>query len=93
MTQRKRPTPPQNRPSPNATNGFHEFTAPRSHGWSEPLTADERCESAILAAAYALGYRLSVRCLDCHRPLTDPTSVARHRGPTCLARAKAVANA
>lgn len=27
MTQRKRPTPPQNRPSPNATNGFHEFTA------------------------------------------------------------------
>jgi hypothetical protein len=44
----------------------------------------------VLAQAAELGYRLSVSCLDCHRPLADPTSVAAHRGPTCRARAEKV---
>ncbi|HET6290470.1 MAG TPA: DUF6011 domain-containing protein [Amycolatopsis sp.] len=26
---------------------------------------------------------MSTACRDCHRPLTDPVSVARHRGPVC----------
>ncbi|WP_418189808.1 DUF6011 domain-containing protein [Amycolatopsis orientalis] len=25
-------------------------------------------------------------CCDCHRPLTDPVSVARRRGPVCTVK-------
>jgi len=30
-----------------------------------------------------LTLHLVVRCQDCHRPLHDPESRTRHRGPTC----------
>jgi hypothetical protein len=45
----------------------------------------------VLAQAAELGYHLAIRCLDCHRWLADPVSVAAHRGPTCRARTEGVA--
>lgn len=61
----------------------------RQDGFAAP-TADERYEFWILAEAQRLGYRLSCKCLDCSRPLTDKISVRCHRGPVCRRRAGVV---
>lgn len=55
-------------------------------GYAAP-TAEDRYEHWLIAEAKAHGYRLSVACLDCRRPLTHPVSVAHRRGRTCRARA------
>jgi hypothetical protein len=61
----------------------------RVDGFAAPTAAD-RADAELLAYAALLGYRLTVRCLDCRRWLADPVSVAAHRGPTCRARAEEV---
>ncbi len=57
----------------------------------EAPAADERAEAAFLADAYAHGYRLATKCLDCDHYLVNEKSVRLHRGPVCRSRAKAVA--
>jgi Family of unknown function (DUF6011) len=76
------------RPIPAVPTDAHQFTvAPH-----EPLTAEDRHEQRVLDEAAKLGYRLSVPCLECGHPLTSAASLARHVGPRCAARAKAVAS-
>lgn len=45
----------------------------------------ERLTQALAGLASVLGE--STTCRRCHRALSDPTSVARHEGPTCHALA------
>jgi hypothetical protein len=85
MTQRKRPAPPQNRPSRNNPNAGHFTAHRRQDGYTAP-TPEGRADLAVLAAAEALGYRIAVQCLDCQHWLSSPTSVAANRGPRCRAR-------
>lgn len=68
------------------TNSQHSRLHRRQDGYAAPGATD-RADAEFEAEAKRRGYRLSVQCLDCHRPLTDPVSVAYHRGPTCRARA------
>ena len=57
----------------------------RQDGYAAP-TAEDRRETAVLAEAAKMGYRLSIQCLDCGHWLANPISVASHRGPRCRAR-------
>ena len=57
----------------------------------DALDAEDRADAELLAEAERRGYRLSCRCIDCHRPLVSPKSVAVMRGPTCRARAAVTA--
>jgi Family of unknown function (DUF6011) len=85
MSQRKRPAPPKSRPPRNSTSAT-KFIAPRRQdGYAAP-DAEDRADTAILAAAEALGYRIAVQCLDCGHWLASPKSVAAHRGPVCRAK-------
>lgn len=63
------------------SNGQHR----RQDGYAAP-TAEDRGDAELLAWAAVLGYRLTVRCLDCGNWLAHPVSVAAHRGPRCRAR-------
>ena len=83
---RKRPAPPQNRPPRNHTNTANLNGHRRQDGYAAP-TAEDRREAAVLAAAAEMGYRLAVQCLDCRHWLSNPISVAAHRGPRCRAKA------
>jgi hypothetical protein len=85
MNTRKRPAPPQSRPSRNHTNGRHFTAHRRQDGYAAP-DAEDRADLAVLAAAEALGYRIAVQCLDCGHWLASPKSGAAHRGPRCRAR-------
>lgn len=67
----------------------HSTAYRRQDGYVAP-TAEDRYEHWLIAEAKAHGYRLSVACLDCRRPLTHPVSVAHRRGATCRARAVVV---
>jgi hypothetical protein len=84
--QRKRPARAGNRPSRNTSTGI-DFSNNyrRQDGYAAP-EAEDRADTAILAAAEALGYRLAIRCLDCGHWLASPKSVAEHRGPVCRAK-------
>jgi hypothetical protein len=85
MTQRKRPAPPQNRPSRNNPNGAAQFTAPWGHDHHEPLTADDRADIDVLIAAAERGFRLATRCIRCGQWLVAPSSVRAHLRPVCRA--------
>lgn len=54
---------------------------------SDPLTAEERYEAAVVSAAAELGYRPAVQCTRCGSWLVAAKSVALHRGPVCRERA------
>lgn len=84
---RKRPAPPQNRPPRNATNDAHST----ADAWIEPPTLVERREQQLLEELHSLGYGITVPCVDCGHPLTNPRSLASHIGPVCAARKRAVA--
>ncbi|RFZ42688.1 hypothetical protein MSS4_04653 [Mycobacterium marinum] len=58
-------------------------------GWSEPLTADDRADIAVLNAAAERGFRLAVRCTRCRQWLVAETSVRRRLGPVCVSKAAA----
>lgn len=71
-------------------NGYHEFNGHRRQdGYAAP-SADERREQQLLEELRALGYGITMPCLLCGHPLTNAVSLARHVGPKCAARAKAV---
>jgi hypothetical protein len=57
----------------------------------KPLTPDDRADTAILAAAEALGYRLAVQCTECGQWLVADQSVRLHIGPVCRNKSKAPA--
>ncbi|VEG42721.1 Uncharacterised protein [Mycolicibacterium flavescens] len=87
---RKRPAPPQNRPSSNATRGYRQSTAePILYGFDrlESLTADDRADLAVISAAAERGYRIAVQCRRCGAWVTNPKSVRRFLGPVCAAKA------
>jgi len=67
----------------------HQFTAPWHQDHHEPLTAEDRADLAVLAAAAQRGFRLATRCTRCGQWLVAPTSVRAHMGPVCRARAVA----
>jgi hypothetical protein len=84
MNESEKPAPPQNRPSPIATNGYTHSNR------VAPLTVEERAVQDALALIEEHGYGIAMRCLDCQHPITTPTSLSRGRGAHC--HAKAVAN-
>ncbi|WP_374247947.1 DUF6011 domain-containing protein [Gordonia sp. ABSL49_1] len=49
-------------------------------------TSDEIYEHAVIDAATALGYTVSVPCEVCGHPLTNPKSVGTHIGPKCAVK-------
>jgi hypothetical protein len=91
MNQRKRPAPSQeNRPSPDATNGYTDHLSSliglQRH---EPLTPEDREDLELLTRAAERGFKLSTTCVDCGHPITTISSIRRHRGPHCHAKAVA----
>lgn len=87
---KKEPAPAkENRPSPITTNGSSDFTRLLGLQRHEPLTAETRAEIDLLITAAEMGYRLATRCLDCGHWISAPSSVRRHRGPRCHAKAVA----
>jgi hypothetical protein len=87
MTTRERPAPRGSRHLPqHRANGYHHNSGDYRH---QAPTADERREKKLLNELHALGYGITVPCLECGHPLTSATSLARHLGPVCAARAKA----
>jgi hypothetical protein len=82
MTTRKRPAPPQNRPSPNNTNRS-EFTRQLGLQRHEPLTADDRADLDAIIAVAERGFRIAVKCRICGHWLSNPKSVRQFAGPKC----------
>lgn len=92
MTQRKRPAPPQNRPS-STTIGYSQSNALTrfyGHDRHEPLTREDREDLAVISAAVERGYRIAVRCRVCGHWLSNPMSVKAFVGPRCAAKAVAL---
>ncbi|WP_407635608.1 DUF6011 domain-containing protein [Mycolicibacterium vanbaalenii] len=91
MTTRKRPAPPQNRPSPDTTNDndakstvLHRLFGHAPH---EPLTREDREDLDVIVAAVERGFRIAVRCRVCGHWLSNPRSVKSFVGPRCAAKA------
>ena len=84
------PAPQGNRRLPkHRANGYNHNN---SGDWRHLApTAEERREQKLLDELRALGYGITVPCLECGHPLTSARSLARHVGPRCAARATAVA--
>lgn len=51
----------------------------------DPLDAEDRADLTAITAATERGYRIAVQC----HWLAAPSSVRRHRGPRCHAKAVA----
>lgn len=91
MTQQPNSPPPRKSPAPAKENrapsdtaiGSTEFTRQLGLQRHEPLTAEDRADLDVLAAAAERGFRLAVRCTRCNQWLVAPTSVRRHLGPVC----------
>lgn len=80
------------KPAPATETGSHvttsdsEFTRLLGLQRHEPLNAETRAEIDLLIKAAEMGFRLSVRCVDCGHWITAPRSVRAHRGPVCAAK-------
>lgn len=85
--ERRRPAPPQSRPSRNATYGGNSNRLYRPEDGHAAPTAEDRREADLLAEVRGLGYCIAVSCRVCGHPLTALSSVARHIGPKCAAKA------
>lgn len=83
----RKPAPATETGSHITTNRASEFTAQLGLQRHEPLTPEDRADLDLIIAAAERGFRLSTRCLDCGHWITAPSSVRRHRGPVCAARA------
>jgi hypothetical protein len=66
-----------------------EHIAPWRQDWHEPLTAEDRADIAVLIAAAERGFRLATRCTACGAWISAPSSIRRHMGPKCAAKAVA----
>jgi hypothetical protein len=83
----KRSRPAGNRAARTDTTLYRQSNGHRPQDCYAAATAEDRREQAVLAEAYALGYRLSLTCIDCGHWLTNPISVAAMRRPRCRAKA------
>lgn len=86
MTRSGKPAPPQDRPSRNITSATDSSFYRRQDGYAAP-TAEDRAVQQAIDVLRGHGYGIAMRCLDCHRPITSATSLARMRGPHCHAKA------
>lgn len=86
MPTSRKPAPATETGSHNTTNGYAHSSGDYRH---QAPTADERRETQLLEELRALGYRVSVNCIACGHPLVAGSSVARHLGPKCAAKAVA----
>jgi hypothetical protein len=87
MRARKRPAR-HDRPSRNTTDTA-EHIAPWRHDRHEPLTTEDRADLDVLVAAAERGFRLATRCIRCNQWLVAPSSIRRHMGAVCAAKAVA----
>jgi hypothetical protein len=87
MTQKRQRRRGQPTPLSDNITDAAKHIAPWRQDWHEPLTAEDRADFDVLAAAAERGFRLSTRCLDCGHWLSAVSSIRRHRGPRCHARA------
>ncbi|WP_246584974.1 DUF6011 domain-containing protein [[Mycobacterium] fortunisiensis] len=85
-TQRKRPAPPQDRPSRNTTNAAKSTGHRRQDGYAAP-DVDDRLDAQVIAEAEARGFKLATRCSACGHWLVSAPSVALHLGPVCRSKA------
>lgn len=86
MSQRKRPAPPQDRPSRNHTNAAKSIAHQRQDGYAAP-SLDDGLDAQVLDEAKARGFRLAARCSACGHWLVAAESVALHLGPVCRGKA------
>lgn len=85
MSRRKRPAPPQDRPSPN--HRYSNLSLLPGHQRHEPLDSEDRADLAVIEAAHKRGYRIAVQCIHCGHWLSSPNSVRLFAGPRCRAKA------
>jgi hypothetical protein len=69
--------------------GASEFTRLLGLQRHEPLTTEDREDLDLLARAAERGFRLATRCTRCSQWLVAPSSIRRHMGAVCAARAGA----
>lgn len=82
---RRRPAPPQDRPSPHHNNSSDYIGLP-GYQRTEPLTPADRADFDVILAATERGFRISVKCTVCGHWLSNPRSVSAFLGPRCRAR-------
>jgi hypothetical protein len=88
VRKQKRPAPAQEyRPSPDTIDYGDNLNRLLGLQRTEPLTRDDREDIELLIRAAERGFRLSTSCVDCGHPISLPSSVRRHRGPKCHAKA------
>lgn len=66
--------------------GAFAVNAPSGEDYDERLV--DPADALLRAALRGHTFRLAVQCDQCHRWVTAPESVRRHRGPRCAARAE-----
>lgn len=86
MTKRKRPVPPQDRPSRNHTDAAKPTGHRPEDGYTAPAP-DDRLDARVLDDARARGFQLATRCTACGHWLVATESVALHLGPVCRGKA------
>ncbi|WP_413783407.1 DUF6011 domain-containing protein [Mycolicibacterium obuense] len=89
MSQRKRPVPPQNRPSRNTTSDAKSTVLHKlfGHAPHDPITPEDREDLDVIVAAVERGFRIAVRCRICGHWLSNPRSVSAFLGPRCASKA------
>jgi hypothetical protein len=87
---RKSPQPAKPGAPSKTREGASDFTRLLGLQRHEPLTPEDREDLELLTRAAERGFRLSARCLDCGHPISSPSSIRRHRGPKCHAKAVAL---
>jgi hypothetical protein len=70
--------------TPIADTDFTRLLGLQRH---EPLDAETRAEIDLLIKAAEMGYRLASRCTACGAWISAPSSIRRHMGPKCAAKA------
>lgn len=55
--------------------------------FNEPLTADDRADDAVIAAAQERGFKIAVPCQSCGRYLVSASSIRYRMGKRCRDRA------
>lgn len=86
MSPRKRPAPPQDRPSRNHTNAAKSTGHRAEDGYQTPVV-DDRLDAQVIEEARSRGFHIAARCSACGHWLVATESVALHLGPVCRGKA------
>jgi hypothetical protein len=84
---RKCPQPTKPGAPSKTREGASNFTRLLGLQRHEPLDAETRAEIDLLIKAAEMGYRLATRCSRCGHWITAPSSLKRHMGASCAAKA------